>query len=97
MTWAYRDRGGFTTGSAFVNPPAFWHRRFGLIWRHNPAGFGPNGASLTVTNTLATILGLMIIGFLLLDHFVLHLDAAVFLFRKLGELTTWMAFWHQGI
>lgn len=50
-----------------------------------------------MTNKLALILGLMIAAFLLLDHFVLHLDAPFFLFKKLGELTTWMAFWHQGI
>lgn len=62
-----------------------------------PSGIRPSEACPTVTNKLALILGLMIAAFLLLDHFVLHLDAPFFLFKKLGELTTWMAFWHQGI
>jgi len=47
----------------------------------------------TLTNRLAVILGLLVIGFFLLDHFVLGMGAPLFLARKVGELTDWLAFW----
>jgi hypothetical protein len=46
-----------------------------------------------VTNRLAVILALLVIGFFVLDHFVLHWGAPLFLARKLADLTSWMAFW----
>jgi len=46
-----------------------------------------------MTNRLAIIIALCVIGFFVLDHFVLGLDAGVFLIRKGLELITWMAFW----
>ena len=46
-----------------------------------------------MTNSIAIGLVLTIVGFFLLDHFVLHLDAATFLLRKLIALIDTLAFW----
>ena len=46
-----------------------------------------------MSNTLAFTLVIIIVGFFALDHFVLQLDAARFLFRKLIDLIQWMAIW----
>ena len=46
-----------------------------------------------VTNRLALILGILVLGFFALDHWVLHLGAPLFLARKFTNLTDWMAFW----
>lgn len=46
-----------------------------------------------MTNTIAIWLGLIIVGFLVLDHFVLHLDAIEVLMRSLLQLISKMAFW----
>ncbi len=46
-----------------------------------------------MTNAIAIFLGLLIIGFLALDHYVLHLDAVTFLFRKLISLIDILTFW----
>lgn len=46
-----------------------------------------------MTNTIAVWLGLMIIGFLMLDYFVLEWDVPTFLLRKLIDLIDYIAFW----
>ena len=46
-----------------------------------------------MTNGLAIALVLLIAGFFLIDHFLLHLDAPLFLARKGLELLDWLAFW----
>jgi hypothetical protein len=46
-----------------------------------------------MTNKTAVFLGLLIVGFFALDHFVLHWDAPVFLMRKLVALIEYLAFW----
>lgn len=46
-----------------------------------------------MTNGFAIALGLCIIGFFALDHFVLHLDAARFTMLKLIAVIDWMAVW----
>lgn len=46
-----------------------------------------------MTNQIAIGLAVVIVGFLLLDHFVFQLDAITFVMRKLLELINWMAFW----
>ena len=46
-----------------------------------------------MTNTLAIWLALLIIGFFVLDHFVLHLDAQSIALRGLLDLITKVAFW----
>ena len=46
-----------------------------------------------MTNALAIGIGIVIAGFFLLDHFVLHLGAPLFLARKGMDLIEWLAFW----
>ena len=46
-----------------------------------------------MTTRLALILAVLILGFFVLDYYVLHLDAALFLARKGFELINYMAFW----
>lgn len=46
-----------------------------------------------MTNRIAIGLFILIVGFFVLDHFVLHLDAATFLMRELVDLINAMAFW----
>lgn len=46
-----------------------------------------------MTNTIAIWLGLAIIGFFALDHFVLHLDAIEIVLRGILELIDKVAFW----
>jgi len=46
-----------------------------------------------MTNRIAFWLFVLILGFFLLDHFVLGLDADVFLARKLIELLNYLAIW----
>ena len=42
---------------------------------------------------LTFILALLIAGFFVFDHYVLHLDAFVFLVKKLVDLVNNMAIW----
>lgn len=46
-----------------------------------------------MTTRIALILALLIAGFFVLDHYVLHLDAAVILAKKGIELIGIIAFW----
>jgi hypothetical protein len=46
-----------------------------------------------MTNALALVLIGLVAGFFLLDHFVLHIDAALFLGRRGLDLIEWLAFW----
>ncbi|KPP84796.1 MAG: hypothetical protein HLUCCA08_12265 [Rhodobacteraceae bacterium HLUCCA08] len=46
-----------------------------------------------MTNRLALWLVLLIAAFFVLDHFVLQLDAALFLGRKFTDLIEYLAFW----
>ena len=46
-----------------------------------------------MTNRLALALLLLIGGFILLDQFVLHLGAPIFMARRGLELIEWLAFW----
>ncbi|MFQ1700959.1 hypothetical protein ACJ5NV_10215 [Loktanella agnita] len=46
-----------------------------------------------MTNTLAIILGIFIIGFIALDIFVIEADVLLFLARKFVALTEYLAFW----
>lgn len=46
-----------------------------------------------MTTRLALILAFLIIGFFVLDAYVLHRDAGVFLAKKGLELITYIAFW----
>ncbi|SLN12152.1 hypothetical protein [Pseudooctadecabacter jejudonensis] len=46
-----------------------------------------------MTTRLAIFLMAAIIGFFVLDHYVLHLDALVFLSRKGIDLIQTIAFW----
>ncbi|AKS46240.1 hypothetical protein SAMN05444287_1349 [Octadecabacter temperatus] len=46
-----------------------------------------------MTTRLAFILFLLIAAFFVLDHYVLHLNAGVFLGRKIIELMSWIAIW----
>lgn len=46
-----------------------------------------------MTNGIAIGLVIVIAGFFALDHFHLHLDAGVFLLRKMIALIQFMAFW----
>jgi hypothetical protein len=59
--------------------------------RYSVAVSKSGGAS--VTTKIAFILVGLILGFFLLDFFVLHLDAPLFLARKLLQLVEWLAFW----
>lgn len=46
-----------------------------------------------MTTRLAFILMFLIVGFFVLDHYVLHLDALVFIARKGIDLLQYIAFW----
>jgi len=46
-----------------------------------------------MTTRLAFIIAALIIGFFALDHYVLHLNAGLFLGKKGLELIEYMAFW----
>jgi hypothetical protein len=46
-----------------------------------------------MTNQIALGLAIVIVGFFALDHFVLHLDAATVVMRKIVGLINMMAFW----
>ncbi len=46
-----------------------------------------------MTNTIAIWLGIFIIGFFVLDHFVFHLDAMTFFLRLLIETIAKIAVW----
>ena len=46
-----------------------------------------------MTNGLALFLLAAVAGFLVLDYYVLHLDAALFVARKGVDLIGWVAFW----
>mgnify|MGYP000432989227 CR=1 FL=1 len=46
-----------------------------------------------MTNTIAIWLAILIVGFFVLDHFVLHLDAVSFVLRHLITLIGMVAFW----
>ncbi|MDH5453437.1 MAG: hypothetical protein OEY05_15350 [Paracoccaceae bacterium] len=46
-----------------------------------------------MTNRIAIALVLLIALFFAVDHFWLHLDAALILARKTLELIDWVAFW----
>jgi len=46
-----------------------------------------------MTTRLSLILALLIVGFFVLDHYVLHLDAGVFLAKKGIELINYIAIW----
>jgi len=46
-----------------------------------------------MTSKLAIIIFLFIIGFFVLDHYVLHLNAFVFLAKRMIDLMDIMIFW----
>ena len=46
-----------------------------------------------MTNALAIGLLIFIAALFALDHYVLHLDAPLFLARKIYDLLQWVAFW----
>lgn len=46
-----------------------------------------------MNNQIAIGLAVLIVGFLVLDHFVLHLDAITFIMRKLLEAIRFLAVW----
>lgn len=46
-----------------------------------------------MTNKIALFLAILIIALFTLDYFVLHWNLPVFLGRKLGNLSEWIAFW----
>ncbi len=52
-----------------------------------------NAKTAAMTNTLAIWIVAFIAGFFLLDHFVLHLGAPLFLARKGMDLLEYLAFW----
>jgi hypothetical protein len=47
-----------------------------------------------MTDRAALIIGLLIIGVLLADHFVLHFGIALFLGRKLVQFIEYLQFWN---
>ncbi|WP_411890483.1 hypothetical protein [Yoonia sp. SDW83-1] len=46
-----------------------------------------------MTNTIAICLGILIIGFFAIDHFVLEWNTPQFLMQQLIRLTEYIAFW----
>lgn len=46
-----------------------------------------------MTNRIAIILGLIIIGAIIIDFVSFGTEHAIFLAKKLTELIEWMAFW----
>lgn len=48
---------------------------------------------VVMTNTIAVFLALLIIGFVMLDHFVLDWGVPAFVLRRLIDLIDYIAFW----
>jgi len=46
-----------------------------------------------MTNTIAIWIVILVIGFFLIDHFYLQLDAGLIVARKLRDLIDFVAFW----
>lgn len=46
-----------------------------------------------MTNSIAIVLGLLILGFLALDHFILEWGVPVFLMQRLSDLISYLAIW----
>lgn len=46
-----------------------------------------------MTNSVALVLGVLVVGGIALDVYLFGLDHAVFLGKKLADLIHWMAFW----
>jgi len=46
-----------------------------------------------MTNPIAVMLGLLIVGALALDGFIYGSEHVIFLGKKMTELLEWMAFW----
>ena len=46
-----------------------------------------------MTNRIAFVLGLIIIGAIVVDYVYYGTDHIVFLAKKMNELIEWMAFW----
>jgi hypothetical protein len=46
-----------------------------------------------MTNWLAFLLSLFILGFIALDHFVLHWGIPIFLAKRANDLIVLVAFW----
>jgi hypothetical protein len=46
-----------------------------------------------MTNRIALILGLLLLGAIVLDLFLVGTQHLIYLGKKLFELTEWMAFW----
>ena len=46
-----------------------------------------------MTNPIALVLGLLILGAMAVDYALFGTDHFLFLGRKLSELLEWMAFW----
>ncbi|MDU8929175.1 hypothetical protein RXV86_17410 [Alisedimentitalea sp. MJ-SS2] len=46
-----------------------------------------------MTNQIAIILGLLILGLLGLDSFLNGGESILFLLRKMADMIEWMAFW----
>jgi len=61
--------------------------------RHWPCKRRPSGYTRVMTTRLALILACLIVGFFVLDHYVLHLNAFVFLAKKMIDLMNYVAIW----
>ncbi len=46
-----------------------------------------------MTNRIAIVLGLLIVGAIMLDGFLFGSDHFIFLAKKMAELIEWLAFW----
>mgnify|MGYP000153253885 CR=1 FL=1 len=46
-----------------------------------------------MTTKLGLVIVALIAGFFLLDHYVLHLNAGIFMGKKMLELINYLAFW----
>ncbi|MEJ6401676.1 hypothetical protein [Yoonia sp. 2307UL14-13] len=46
-----------------------------------------------MTNTIAICLGILILGLIAADIFLIEFDTITFLMRKLGDLIEYLAFW----
>jgi hypothetical protein len=58
-----------------------------------PAVFVWPEVRATMTNSLALVLGLFILGAIALDMYLYGTEHLIFLGKKLDELIEWMAFW----
>jgi len=59
-----------------------------------PSHLHPHAATTgRMNNTLAISLVILIIGFLALDHYVLHWEVGLFALRWLIDVITTLAFW----